>query len=110
MQWCLPASSRARVQVVNRDMSVAVLRYFVEQRKRELEEGTFKNRKGRLSMAEAKAAHGAEADGGAPAEPVSAQSLSVRCWPRHPAAHRAQSRRVSLRPRRSGKHCMTCAT
>ena len=66
----------AQAQVVNRDMSVAVLRYFVEQRQRELEEGTFKNRKGRLAMAAAKAADGAESNG-APAQPVSFSVLMV---------------------------------
>ena len=65
----------SRAQVVNRDMSVAVLRYFVEQRKRELEEGTFKNRKGRLAMAAAKAADSADANSAA-AQPVRAAHRS----------------------------------
>jgi hypothetical protein len=61
-------------------MSVAVLRYFVEQRKRELEAGTFKNRKGRLAAesatAAAKAADGADANG-SPAQPVRARCPSA---------------------------------
>ena len=44
-------------------MSIAVLRYFVEQRKRELEAGTFKNRKGRLAAATVIEAAKAAADG-----------------------------------------------
>ena len=59
-------------------MSVAVLRYFVEQRKRELEAGTFKNRKGRLAAASATAASKAvDAANGASAQPVRARFPSA---------------------------------
>lgn len=57
------------VQVVNRDISVAVLRYYVEQREKEAASGVFKNRKERLAAAAAAAAVAATAAAAAVAPP-----------------------------------------